>query len=201
MKYTFRPLPVWPHKPTSPRTEAQFKRRTGTNYSRERIPFGETMELLEREVWMLNGDEIVIGVGLAEYDIRQDGQPRANARAMSHPGVEISFNSQHGRLNYATDEFTTWQDNVRAVALALEALRKVERYGVSKRGQQYAGFALLAAGPSLETRGAQLVEEYGSIKKALQAVHPDTGSAKHTQSDYQAVLAFRAAQGPSEVPA
>jgi hypothetical protein len=34
----------------------------------------------------------------------------------------------------------TWQDNLRAVALGLEALRRVERYGIAQRGEQYAGW-------------------------------------------------------------
>lgn len=180
---SFRPLPLWPHKPTNPRQWARFD-----------TPYPRTVALLIREVELLGGKgDITIGVGLSETDIRLDGQPRANARAMSHPGVEISFESKVGRLSYATDQYSEWQDNVRAIAVSLEALRAVERWGVSK-GRQYTGFALLEAGPPVETVGARLVDEYGSVKKALQATHPDTGSAKHTMSDYQAVLAFRQAQ-------
>jgi hypothetical protein len=100
----------------------------------------------------LGGRDITMGVGLDEYDIRQDGQPRANARARIHPGVEISFDSRdHGRQTFATDEYDDWQDNVRAIALSLEALRAVERWGVSK-GRQYTGLRPPAAGPG--SRGA-----------------------------------------------
>lgn len=166
MNYTFRPLPVWPHEVTRQRVDGQFKHRTGINYGRERIPFEQTMALLEREVWHLGcRDELVFGVGLAESDIRQDGRPRANARSYVHPGVELSFNSKHGRLTYATDVFTAWQDNVRAIALALEALRKVERYGVAKRGQQYTGFALLSAGPGLEELGKAHVARWARSRR------------------------------------
>lgn len=187
MQITFRPLQVWPHKPTKARRHAPF-----------RVGYPRSLKMLEREVRWLGGKDVVMGVGLEERDLRLDGTPRANVRAMSHPGVEISFDSRdHGRLTYATDQYWDWQDNVRAVALSLEALRAVDRHGVAK-GRQYTGFALLTAGPGLEEVGRQLVEEYGSIKKALQATHPDTGSARHTQSDYQAVLAFRKAH---EVPA
>lgn len=195
ISYTFRPLPVWPHEITSPRTEAQFKHRTGVNYGRERISFEQTMTDLEREVWALGcRDEVVFGVGLNEFDIRQDGRPRANARSHIHPGVELSFNSRHGRLTYATDVFTTWQDNVRAIAKALEALRMVERYGVAKRGQQYTGFALLQAGPGKEELGKRHVEKWGSIKEALRHTHPDTGDTDMTLLDYEAVIAYRAAE-------
>jgi hypothetical protein len=63
--------------------------------------------------------------------------------------VIITFNSKHGPLSYHTDKYFDWHANVRAIALALEALRKVDRYGVSKEGSQYRGYkALPAAGES-----------------------------------------------------
>lgn len=180
---TYRSLPVWPHKPTQQRQNARFD-----------TPWGRTLNLLFNEVEKLGGSEITFGVGLTEADIRQDGQPRANARARSHPGIEISFDTtSFGRQTYATDLYFDWQDNVRAVALSLEALRAVERWGVSK-GRQYTGFALLQAGPGLEDLGRRHVERWGSIKEALRHVHPDTGDTDMTPHDYEAVIAFRKAE-------
>lgn len=183
MNINFRPLPIWPHKPTDPRQSARFD-----------TPYPRTLGLLEREVRALGGEDITMGVGLEERDLRLDGTPRANARPFGHPGVEISFNSDtHGRLSYATDQYLNWQDNVRAIALSLEALRAVERWGVSK-GRQYAGFQLLTAGPGLEEQGARLVERWGSVKEALRHTHPDTGDTDMTPQDYRAVIAYRDAQ-------
>lgn len=45
------------------------------------------------------------------------------------------------RIVYATDICVLWKHNVRSIALGLESLRAVDRYGITKRGQQYAGFA------------------------------------------------------------
>ncbi len=183
MQVTFRPLPVWPHKP-SQRRSSQFA-----------TPYPRTLAQLEREIGYLGGRDVTIGIGLEEYDIRQDGMPRANARPVGHPGVEVSFDTRdYGRQTYATDQFWDWRDNVRAVVLSLEALRAVERYGVSK-GRQYAGFALLTSGPGQEELGRLLVERYGGITEALKATHPDTGSAEHTAADFQAVMAIKKAAG------
>lgn len=44
------------------------------------------------------------------------------------------------RLIYATDCCVFWQHNVRSIALGLESLRAVDRYGITRRGEQYAGF-------------------------------------------------------------
>jgi hypothetical protein len=201
MRVTLRPLPEWPHEPTKPRRPAHFRspsRSENGHYEPgKRIPYDQTLAELIYEVEQLGGKEILIGVGLSEYDVRADGSPRANARPMAHPGVEISFDSRHGRLTYATDVFTDWRDNVRAVAKGLEALRAVERWGVAKRGQQYAGFALLTAGPGLEELGRQLVRQHGSVNAALRATHPDTGGENASPRDFQAVMAYRDSQVPA----
>lgn len=195
MRVTLRPLPVWPYEETRPRRVAQFRSPSRMENGRyvpgRRIPYDQTLADLEYEVDVLDGHDVVIGVGLTEQDIRLDGAPRANARPMSHPGVEISFESRYGRLTYATDVFTDWRDNVRAVAKGLEALRAIDRWGVAKRGQQYAGFALLTAGPTAEELGRDLVRRHGSVAAALRATHPDTGGPSASAADFQAVLAFR----------
>lgn len=108
-------------------------------------PWPTTEKLLLAEVKHLHGRDLVIEADVQESDIRVDGRLRANARPAT-PAVRVAFGSVHGPLTYATDRFTTWQDNVRAVALGLEALRKVDRYGITRRGEQYAGWKQLPAG-------------------------------------------------------
>ena len=86
--------------------------------------------------------------------------------------------STQGDLRYPAHRFHGWQDNVRAIALALEALRKVDRYGITQRGEQYAGWKQLPApdtGAPSAQRGAELVREHGSVRAALAATHPDHG--------------------------
>ena len=87
----------------------------------------------------------MLQVDISERYIRTDGLPYANARYGTNPGVIVSFDSRHGPLRYATDAFTEWQDNLRAIALSLEALRAVDRYGVTRRGEQYTGWRAIAA--------------------------------------------------------
>jgi hypothetical protein len=62
-----------------------------------------------------------------------------------------------------------------------------------QRGQQYAGFALLTAGPSQVERGRQLVELHGGVTAALRATHPDTGGERASVSDFADVQAYREA--------
>lgn len=178
----FAALAIWPYDHTP-----LEQRRSRWTF---KAGWQNTLELLDRELRLLEAADIVIGVNMRPQDIRQDGWPRANALQPAHPGVEVSFNSgaiaqldpvvrrglelirlaggnaaaarkRHHpdaggthtdfiavqaatdptkRLVYATDVCDLWQHNVRSVALGLEALRAVDRYGISRRGEQYAGF-------------------------------------------------------------
>lgn len=183
MNYTFRPLPTWPYPETKPRRYGSFK-----------VSWERTLTHLAYEIDRLDGKSPIIGAGFRESDLRRDGMPRGDRRQAPylHPGVELSFDSRHGRLTYATDEFADWQDNVRAIALSLEALRAVDRYGVSKRGQQYAGWAQLGAGGPDPARGKALVEQAGGIVAALKKHHPDHGGEQRDMVD---VLAYKAEVG------
>ena len=78
------------------------------------------------------------------------------------------------------------------IGLGLEALRAVDRYGITSRGQQYAGFRELPSAtsePSI-SRGQQLISEHGGTREALRATHPDGGG---DAADFAAVMAAREA--------
>lgn len=180
MRTTFRPLPVWPHPETKPRKWDKFD-----------STYRQTLDLLEYEIEKLGGREIVVGAGFRPSDIRLDGLPRANARQepYTHPGIEVSFDSRYGPQVYAVDRFEDWRANLRAIALGLKALRDLDRWGFARRGQQYAGFAALAAGETLLERGRRLVETAGGVREALKAHHPDVGG---TTDDAAAINAWAA---------
>ena len=130
---TFRPIHNWPRPETKRRRRSVFK-----------SPYSKTLDLLFREIEYLGGRNIVIQIDVEESEIRLDGWPRSDARPTS-PRVLVSLESKHGPLAYPCDRFDRWQDNLRAIALALEALRKVDRYGVTTHGEQYTGWRALPA--------------------------------------------------------
>lgn len=142
-----------------------------------------TVKLLYRELRMLEATNIGIELDIADSDIRLDGLPRANARPQHSEAVAVSFDSPHGPLRYVTNEYGRWEANLRSIALTLQALRAVDRYGVSKRGEQYRGFRAIPAStdPADQIVTAEqaraAIEELGggSIRDALRATHPDHG--------------------------
>lgn len=158
-------------------------------------PWGRTVELLGREVKMLRPKTTIMEIDLRETDFRNDGLPRADRAARSSGIVLTMLQTRHGHphLRYEVAEFDRWQDNVRAIALGLEALRAVDRYGVTRRGEQYAGWKALPVGsgaPSAD-RGRELVGKLGGMTAAMRATHPDTREDGYTDRDFEDVQAYR----------
>lgn len=189
------PIREWPGELTRNRRFSPF-----------RAGLSATLELLDREIWHLTDtrtqqDSAELLIAIPAGDLwRLDGKPRAHAVA-EHPGVIFSLDSKHGHLSYPCDTFTTWQDNLRAVALALEALRKVDRYGVTRRGEQYRGFLAIeatAAPAGFDTAAdalgflerivdgwADRSEPARLLRGAQRVTHPDTGGRP---LDFQRVM-------------
>jgi hypothetical protein len=155
---TFRPLTQWPkHRAPTPvdeRVHAQFKRAGtwtpnatgGNNYSGPRpISLSRTLEDLDRELFHIDADDVVVQVDIeSERNIRQDGGIRADAR-MRSPAVVLSFTRNRVPYVFATDRFRRWEDNLRAIVLGLEGLRRLERYHIAQAGDQYRGWQALPA--------------------------------------------------------
>lgn len=148
MILTFRPVKVWPEGWRDPDRARDSSPFTAT--------YRDTLEILDRELHAIDARDPFLQVDADPRQVRADGQLRADAR-VDHPGVILTFDTRrHGTLVYACDRYVrpswrsssgaSWQHNLRAIALGLEALRKVERYGIAERGQQYAGYRELPSG-------------------------------------------------------
>lgn len=138
------PIQSWPGEMTEYREEHRFRRKSGywddgSRHMVAGVDWPATTALLDRELDFLEADNVVLQMAVTDREIRRDGWIRSNA-VPDHPGVILTFDSWLGPLSYPCDNFTAWKANVRAIALALEALRKIDRYGVTKRGEQYTGW-------------------------------------------------------------
>ncbi len=185
MKIECRPLSSFPVPETRSRKASAF-----------RITPGRALDHLERECQHLRAPHIIIEADFRESDIRLDGWPYANARPRSPRVVLTLPQSKYGPLRYPCDTYTTWEANVRAIALALEALRAVDRHGVTRRGEQYAGWKALTAGKASDMTAEaaatvlagfsgvteeQIAEDVGLARAALRVAtkrtHPDVGGS------------------------
>lgn len=195
-EYRYEPLDRWPQPDTERREPAPFKAR-----------YTDTLELLGREMRGVQATgAVVVQMVLAggRSAIRLDGLPRTTAKAL-HPGVRLSFTCRHGDLTYATDRFTSrwsdgedWHENLRAIALGLEGLRKIDRYGITKTGEQYRGWrqiedggagaaglaAVLTGAAGLVYDPAAPAEQRDKVyRRALAGASPDRWAGDRTRWD------------------
>ncbi len=153
---TFRPLTQWPPGP-----------RTGTKKSGQfKATWLQTLDLLEYELGKLRARDVVIQIEDPEgiKGIRNDGSIRIVSTKFYRnlSGIVLSFESPKGNISMPCDRYDYWQDNLRAIALSLEALRAVDRYGVTKGNEQYRGWAKLEA-PSNGMDRSKALEVIASI--------------------------------------
>lgn len=142
-------LERWPREQTETRAWSPFRRSMSDSYRREEIGWSTTKPELLRELDALGVDEAVIQLAVKDRDIRLDGQIRADAK-MSHPGVIVSFlHPDQGPVTFACDRWTSWQANIRGVTKGLEALRLLDRYGITTSGEQYKGWKELPTGTAM----------------------------------------------------
>ena len=165
LQYTVRPI--------SDRTQFTGKHQQ----SKFLVRWSDVLDLLQREYDALKGKRLVIEVDVPESGIRNDGLLRTNAKASS-PAVRVAFESKHGPITMATDRFVRqayrstsmddWQHNVYAIAKSLEALRMVDRYGITKRGEQYTGWKALPPGAGVAPTGM-------TVELAIEVIDRESG--------------------------
>lgn len=126
--------------------------------SQFRVPYSRVLSHLERELRTIHATSITVFAGFRQ--VRQDGWPYSSARP-EHPAVKLQFGSGPDTLLFAASRYRSFEDNLRAIALTLEALRAVERYSVVK-GEQYLGFKQIA---SPQTALRQDVSRYAAAAR------------------------------------
>lgn len=162
----FKPIDQWPHQQTP-----SWKRRK----SPFKAGWSQTLDLLERELNYLQAKDIIVDGYFQFRDIRNDGWPKSTARP-SQPGVILSFDTKRGRMSMPCDTYTDWEANLRGIALTLENLRSIERYGVTtERQEQYTGWLKLPAANSADeaVQHAQTLITHSGLASTIAKVITD----------------------------
>jgi hypothetical protein len=140
LNITIKPLGKWPGEETAEPKRSPFK-----------ATYKKTLEQLEFELEKINADSgsLTLEMRISQQQLTLDGSRlRAHVKP-ERPGVVLTFNRHITKcvktpegnnnwvtsaqtLSYPCDAFDDWQDNLRAITLSLESLRRVERYGVFK---------------------------------------------------------------------
>lgn len=175
--------------------------RGGMTVDRKLAPWGQlwaqTSSKLLSEAERLDADEVVIELA-GDVQIRRDGLPSARSKVAA-PVIVHLIGTVHGDLRWQSDRWSEWVENVHAVALTLERLRLIDRYGCVGSGEQYRGWAALPAeasgGPAgfstaegaaewlakvVECPAAMVLREPRVAVRAARArLHPDREAGSH----------------------
>ncbi len=187
----YRPLKLFPVRETMYRGRSKFK-----------TVFARTLRELAYEIGKLGAEAGVLEIDVPAEHFKRDGMPYLNA--VYGPRVVLSCDSDYGPLRYPCDTYDNWKDNVRAIALSLQNLRAVDRYGVTRRGEQYTGWKALpsSTAPTMTTEYAagvlsalspytddMIIAEKKSAREAVRAArsktHPDRQNG--SRADWDAV--------------
>lgn len=167
----------WKRTPGHKRSAATFRTKQTTNgWLTVTISTGR----LEAELERLGASNPVLSTNVS---LRLDGRPRSNEEP-SDPGAATYFSFRGKATVLACDKYTTVADNIAAIAAHIDALRRVERYGVGTIEQALAGYKALPADTAANWRAVfgfsadstPTVEQVDSAYKAAARVkHPDIG--------------------------
>lgn len=170
--------------------------------SPRRAPFGRKhtvatgIDEIRRNLKLMGARHVVVTSNLP---LRNDGQPSgsANVREGVSRGVSVYWTVDDQPHVIACDTYWHVEDNLRAIALSLEAMRGIERWGAVQAAQMFQGFQALPPGtgevaatqrPWREVLGGdagwpdglspedELVIAKARYKAAIKKVHPDAGA-------------------------
>lgn len=133
---------------------------------------------LETELERLGAKGAVLSTNVS---LRLDGRPRSD-EAPRDPGVAVYFSFKGKATVLAADRYLTVADNIAAIAGHIEALRRIERYGVGTIEQALAGYRSLPADTAANWRAVfgfavdktpTLEQLDTAYKDAAKKHHPD----------------------------
>ena len=116
-------------------------------------------------------------------ETRLDGLPRSGQAEPSDTGAAVYFKLKGQPRCLACDTWKTVAENIAAIAQHIDALRRIDRYGVGTIEQAFAGYAALPAQATasdwarvLKVPDTATREEIISAHRRLAIEHhPDTG--------------------------
>ena len=150
--------------------------------------FGAVCSGVLRELKLLGAVYPVISTNVP---LRNDGLPRATSGQPVDRGVAVYFMMPKTKQPcvLACDRWDRVEDNLRAVELAVKAMRGLDRWGVSEiLDRAFSGFTALPPPSAVDAephwseilgvdRNASLKECENAYRSKLKVVHPDAGGS------------------------
>jgi hypothetical protein len=169
----------WKRTPPSQRVPSSFGTKEPGSYKRA-LNVEQATIRLETELERLKATNPTLSTNVS---LNLRGIPRGDERP-SDPGAAIYFSFRGKATVLACDHYTSVAGNIGAIAGHIEALRRIERYGVGTIEQALAGYRSLPADTAANWRavfgfGADKTPTLEQLDSAYKAAakqrHPDLG--------------------------
>jgi hypothetical protein len=158
----------------------EVERRTNKNF---KASFAIARELCKAEIRRLGGDSVIVS---SNVDLKKNGEPTGlkwGFKVTGDNGVAVYFTRKGKQLCFACDRWVHVQDNMYAIALTIEALRGIARWGTGDMMEAaFTGYTALperttgnwweVLGVAVNASGEQVKDAYRLLVKKH---HPDTG--------------------------
>lgn len=157
---------AWRRTPYSKRIRSTFRNTTGV-----------VRDFLFHEIALLGGSNVIISTNIMT---RLDGLFYAGAREPEDPGVVVYFDYEKKPMCFACDQYRYVRENLQAVAMTIEALRGIQRWGASDMLERaFRGFTALPPASWRTVLGvrpeASLADAEEAFRKLVFATHSDMG--------------------------
>jgi hypothetical protein len=107
------------------------------------------VDRLEQQIDALGGQDPTLSTNL---QVRIDGAPRGGQAEPADPGAACYFRFKGRATVLACDRYRRVAENIAALAAHIDALRRIERYGVGTIEQALAGYKALPADSAADWR-------------------------------------------------
>lgn len=171
--------------------------------SRFGLSLADSRDHLLEQIRKLGGTQVIIS---SNAKLRNDGLPYSKQPPVDDPGVAVYFLYKNQQVVFACDKWREIGGNIHALGLAIEAIRGLERWGVSQMLKRaFSGFKALVEPITLNDEWWSVLEVQESAgweeirKQYLRLVHychPDkpTGSEEafqRLQNAYEVAKRFK----------
>jgi hypothetical protein len=179
----------WPAgiKRTEPgyRQDSQYRfAKAGGRGGRRVWTFNEARTALSDELDRLKAVAPVLSTN---FPLRLDGMPKSSAATPADQGVAIYFLLDGRPMQMACDQHIRAEENMRAIALSIEAMRAIRRHGGAQMmDRAFQGFQALPAPASVPVvdnwrevlgvaPGCSTEAVHAAFRAKVKLYHPDTG--------------------------
>lgn len=185
----------WPRTPAHKRVDGRgifgkMVQETGRTWRSKRpLTFAQARDSLYDALRKVDAREVVLSTN---FQLNSYGQPRGDRRRPDDEGVAVYFRRKGRHFVMARDAFTRAEENMRSLALALEAMAQLERHGGDLMTERaFTGFAALPPPRSCwEILGVKPGASPAEVRSAWRVraadAHPDVGGSNAAMAELNA---------------